>query len=215
MTPGWTVLTNPRLERCGENRYLVTAWNIGSGAEWTGWIQGGSEDVGSFSRVIDGLHDSQPCRVLLKGDEIVGKSNLGACVNPVTLLLMDALGIDVDGALAWATSATEWSSYGAGTTDHDDSRTFLDERGELVIHVGHVGWSVAHRDVVLPGKDLPEAVLKAMEGRLLRDVVDLPILAELELPVIRADHLNGALRLQVVPGSHIPLPLIGKWKGHV
>lgn len=160
------------------------------------------------SRTADGsaadarglLHENGHMRVLVDGTRIVGVGHPRPRMHVKTAGIMRAIGMDVDAVTAWALSPLVWTS-------HLDHRVELgvSGMGAVVVDDGHVvlmccmeEHAIVHEDISIQVK-LPEALVLASTGRLLRDVVSIPSLDHLELPILHAEVSPVGTLFRVIP----------------
>lgn len=145
------------------------------------------------------LHELEEARVLVDGTRIVGVGRTNPSVHPVTLSIMKALEMDVDAILAWALSPEVWVEEVHNRMDCPENAALFDNEDRLMLMVGYNGdYTILHQTICVHAA-MPEAIVSASIGRLLRQVVSIPDLDGLDLEIVSSDQSTSGCDFKVVP----------------
>jgi hypothetical protein len=143
--------------------------------------------------------------LLVQGSRVVGAGHHDARMHPLTIAAMEKIGIDVAEATRWALGPHLWcASLKDGSLWQADRRYVVRPGGEVVIHCDVDGGRLAGSMFVLP-LELPETIVAAAEGRLLREVAE-TALDPVDLRILKAWTMNDRTRFEIIPASgHVML----------
>lgn len=144
------------------------------------------------------LHECGEARVLVDGSRIVGVGRTNPTLHPHTRSIMEAFDIDVAGVVEWALSPLIWVESEAYSIECPEMGVVLDGDDRVMLTWAMEGFAITHEDVYLNEK-LPEAIVAASVGRLLREVISIPEIDHLDIPILAAEVTPINTRFVILP----------------
>jgi len=151
-------------------------------------------DASDFAALVAACSPGSRARVRVDGDVITGVGFLHPRMHPLTGDILNTLGYDVAAARRWAKGPLIWSPFEKA---HDAEGASIED-GLLEASTVEMTFVLTAGYVTL-GHTLPETVLTAAVGRPLREVVSLPGLDELTLPILEVKTISWGSAFRVVP----------------
>lgn len=163
------------------------------------------EGEGSVDDVAGRLCLALDVPLLVEGSRVIGAGHHDARIHPLTTAAMKAIGIDVAEASRWAMGPHLWcASRRNGLLRQADRRYVVRPKGELVVHCDVDGGRLSGTMFVLTCA-LPDTIVAAAEGRLLREVAE-TALDPVDLRILKAWTMNDRTRFEIIPPSgHVML----------
>jgi len=190
--PEWKTIT---VLKCVHPDPLITCIHADDG--WEGCITKKDNDQGHMADAYAALRPGMRARILVKGCDIVGVGDIGAKIAQTTLDLMQALGVDVDKACSWAAGPHHWRSASLPHDEYADERVSISRDGMLWLTAKGEGYQIHHDEVILD-TELPETMMSAAAGRMLREIVYIPEIDHLDIAIRTAQNLQGRARFTVM-----------------
>lgn len=158
-----------------------------------------SDSAGTIETAIDRLRGDDAVPVLVLGDQVRGVAHPHARIHPLTLAMMEVLGVDVAAVRRWGSAPLLWAASEDMRLDQGPQKYMMGEDGEISLFCNIGLGLMLHHDLILRC-ELPETIVDWAKGRPLREIVS-SNLDHIDLHILAAHNANGRTRFTVIPSD--------------
>lgn len=151
---------------------------------------------GNGISALEALMPGDKARILVEGKKIVGIGYPDPRMHPHTRQIMTAFGMNIDAVKNWATSALIWASSEDHVISCPEMGISIDNDQQMQLQIGCEDYTISHDDIYIRNQ-LPDTMIAACVGKLLREVISIPEIDHLEIPIIFAQNTMGGAEFTI------------------